>query len=66
MYLLFLLHLISFQKTPQLPNMEFGRRLASERELEKSPSFSLANARKKKRQFTLIIIILHVYACVEG
>jgi len=32
------------QNTPQLPNMEFGRRLAMERELEKMPAFSLANA----------------------
>ncbi|XP_064385842.1 peptidylprolyl isomerase domain and WD repeat-containing protein 1-like [Halichondria panicea] len=31
------------QKTPQLPNMEFGRRLATERELDKSPAFSLSN-----------------------
>lgn len=32
------------QKTPQLPNMEFGRRLAQERELEKQPAFALTNA----------------------
>ncbi|KAJ8982587.1 hypothetical protein NQ317_005059 [Molorchus minor] len=31
------------QKTQQLPNMEFGRRMAVERDLEKSESFELAN-----------------------
>ncbi|XP_056632342.1 peptidylprolyl isomerase domain and WD repeat-containing protein 1 [Diorhabda sublineata] len=31
------------QKTQQLPNMEFGRRMAIERDLEKSESFELAN-----------------------
>lgn len=31
------------QKTQQLPNMEFGRRMAMERDLEKSESFELAN-----------------------
>lgn len=31
------------QKTQQLPNMEFGRRMAVERDLEKSEAFSLAN-----------------------
>ncbi|XP_072379062.1 peptidylprolyl isomerase domain and WD repeat-containing protein 1 [Diabrotica undecimpunctata] len=30
-------------KTQQLPNMEFGRRMAVERDLEKSDSFELAN-----------------------
>ena len=37
----------SLQKTPQLPNMEFGRRLAQERELEKQPAFALTNARER-------------------
>ena len=32
------------QNNPQLSNMEFGRRLAVERELEKTPYFSLPNA----------------------
>lgn len=32
------------QITPQLPNMEFGRRLAVERELERVPSFYSSNA----------------------
>lgn len=32
------------QLTPQLPNMEFGRRLAVEKELEKTPAFQLCNA----------------------
>ena len=27
----------------QLPNMEFGRRMAAERDLEKSDSFALVN-----------------------
>lgn len=31
------------QKTQQLPNMEFGRRMAVERDLEKSEAFHLAN-----------------------
>lgn len=31
------------QKAQQLPNMEFGRRMAVERDLEKSEAFSLAN-----------------------
>ncbi|CAG9770960.1 unnamed protein product [Ceutorhynchus assimilis] len=31
------------QKTQQLPNMEFGRRMAVERDLERSESFHLAN-----------------------
>ncbi|KAG5878478.1 hypothetical protein JTB14_003165 [Gonioctena quinquepunctata] len=31
------------QKTQHLPNMEFGRRMAVERDLEKSESFELAN-----------------------
>ena len=32
------------QNNPQLSNMEFGRRLAVERELEKTPYFALPNA----------------------
>ena len=32
------------QEAPQLPNMEFGRRLAVERELERVPSYYLQNA----------------------
>jgi peptidylprolyl isomerase domain and WD repeat-containing protein 1 len=32
------------QVTPQLTNMEFGRRLAVERELERMPSYDLVNA----------------------
>ena len=32
------------QNNPQLSNIEFGRRLAVERELEKTPYFSLPNA----------------------
>lgn len=32
------------QKNPQLPNMEFGRRLSVEKEIEKKSSLSLANA----------------------
>ena len=35
---------VPLQQTPQLPNMEFGRRLALERELEKAPAFSLPKA----------------------
>ncbi|XP_060535102.1 peptidylprolyl isomerase domain and WD repeat-containing protein 1 [Cylas formicarius] len=31
------------QRTQQLPNMEFGRRMAAERDLEKSEAFHLAN-----------------------
>ena len=34
------------QKNPQLPNMEFGRRLSVEKELEKVSALSLANARE--------------------
>ena len=33
-----------YQLTPQLPNMEFGRRLAIEKELEKTLAFQLCNA----------------------
>ena len=32
------------QKNPQLPNMEFGRRLSVEKEIEKASALSLANA----------------------
>jgi hypothetical protein len=32
------------QKNPQLPNMEFGRRLAVEKEIEKTSTLPLANA----------------------
>ena len=34
------------QKNPQLPNMEFGRRLAVEKEIEKTSTLPLANARE--------------------
>lgn len=33
----------SFQMKQQLPNMEFGRRLAAERDLEKSDQFNRCN-----------------------
>jgi hypothetical protein len=32
------------QENPQLPNMEFGRRLSVEKEIEKTSALSLANA----------------------
>ena len=38
---------LCMQNNPQLSNMEFGRRLAVERELEKTDYFSLPNACKK-------------------
>ena len=31
------------QVSPQIPNMEFGRRLSSEKELDRMPAYSLAN-----------------------
>ncbi len=34
------------QVNPQLPNMEFGRRLSVEKELEKMAAFAFANARE--------------------
>lgn len=43
------------QKNPQLPNMEFGRRLAVEKEIEKASALSLANACEP------ILLLVHSY-----
>lgn len=61
------------QLTPQLPNMEFGRRLAVEKELEKTPAFQLCNALFDESGYFIIyanmmgikIVNLHTDKCVN-
>ncbi|GFO03728.1 peptidylprolyl isomerase domain and WD repeat-containing protein 1 [Plakobranchus ocellatus] len=57
----------------QIPNMEFSRRLASEKDLERSPSFHLANLVFDESGYFLMyatmlgikVINLHTNACVR-
>lgn len=59
-----LIHLsLHVQNNPQLSNMEFGRRLAVERELEKTPYFALTNACE---QVSCVLICLAVARHTHG
>ena len=61
---------VFLQKNPQLPNMEFGRRLSVEKEIEKTSALSLANACETTPSLILrpysslkALLILSIYTC---